>query len=139
MYLLILVFPLLSFLICLGFGRKVGELGSKFLSCSLVGVSLILVVLSSGEVVTFGSGQYINLGDWFSTGLFFCRFPFKYDNISLSMLVLVLSVSFLVHLFSTSYMEGDPHIPRFMGYLSLFTFFMIVLVTAGNLVQLFIG
>lgn len=56
-----------------------------------------------------------------------------------SMLVLILGVSSLVHLFSTSYMDGDPHLPRFMGYLSLFTFFMIILVTSNNLVQLFIG
>ena len=55
------------------------------------------------------------------------------------MLVLVLGISFLVHLFSIGYMEGDPHIPRFMGYLSLFTFFMVVLVSAGNLIQLFVG
>ena len=55
------------------------------------------------------------------------------------MLILVLGVSFLVHLFSIGYMKGDPHVPRFMGYLSLFTFFMVVLVSAGNLVQLFIG
>ena len=55
------------------------------------------------------------------------------------MLVLVTSVSFFVHLFSTSYMDGDPHLPRFMSYLSLFTFFMIILVTSNNLVQLFIG
>lgn len=55
------------------------------------------------------------------------------------MLILVTFVSLLVHLFSTSYMDGDPHINRFMGYLSLFTFFMIVLVTADNVVQMFIG
>lgn len=55
------------------------------------------------------------------------------------MLILITVVSFLVHLFSTSYMDGDPHVPRFMGYLSLFTFFMIVLVTADNVVQMFIG
>jgi len=55
------------------------------------------------------------------------------------MLVLVTLVSLLVHLFSSSYMDGDPHITRFMGYLSLFTFFMIILVTSGNMVQVFIG
>jgi len=136
---LILILPLLSSLICLGLGRKVGESGSRLLSCSLIGMSLILVILNFREIIIFDGEQYINLGDWFSTGLFFCRFSFKYDSISLPMLFLVLSVSFLVHLFSIGYMEGDPHVPRFMSYLSLFTFFMIILVTAGNLVQLFIG
>jgi len=63
----------------------------------------------------------------------------QFDQIVSSMLILVTGISFFVHLFSTSYMDGDPHLPRFMSYLSLFTFFMIILVTSNNLVQLFIG
>lgn len=55
------------------------------------------------------------------------------------MLILVTTVSALVHIYSTEYMGEDPHLPRFMSYLSLFTFFMIVLVTSDNLLQLFIG
>jgi NADH:ubiquinone oxidoreductase subunit 5 (subunit L)/multisubunit Na+/H+ antiporter MnhA subunit len=55
------------------------------------------------------------------------------------MLIVVTTVSSLVHLYSTGYMAGDPHVPRFMSYLSLFTFFMLILVTADNLLQLFIG
>ena len=55
------------------------------------------------------------------------------------MLILVSSISLMVHLYSTSYMDGDPHLQRFMGYLSLFTFFMIILVTSNNLIQIFIG
>lgn len=55
------------------------------------------------------------------------------------MLVVVLSVSLLVHIYSTSYMSEDPHLPRFMSYLSLFTFFMVILVTADNFLQLFLG
>jgi len=63
----------------------------------------------------------------------------KYDTLTVSMLILVTTISALVHLYSTGYMAGDPHLPRFMSYLSLFTFFMIVLVTGDNLLQLFIG
>lgn len=55
------------------------------------------------------------------------------------MLLVVTTVSTLVHIFSTAYMHGDPHVPRFMSYLSLFTFLMIVLVTSDNYPQLFIG
>src|SRR5271156_3099876 len=55
------------------------------------------------------------------------------------MLLLVVLVSFLVHLYSMDYMNGDPHVVRFLGYLSLFTFFMLVLVTSGTFVQLFLG
>lgn len=61
------------------------------------------------------------------------------DSLTVSMLILVTTVSTLVHLYSTGYMSEDPHLPRFMSYLSLFTMFMIILVTADNLVQLFIG
>lgn len=55
------------------------------------------------------------------------------------MLVVVIGVSTLVHVYSIGYMSGDPHVPRFMSYLSLFTFLMVVLVTSNNYVQLFIG
>jgi len=55
------------------------------------------------------------------------------------MLMVVITVSLLVHIYSTSYMSGDPHVQRFMSYLSLFTFFMVVLVTSSNFLQLFVG
>ena len=89
--------------------------------------------------MTCGTSEYMRLGDWFSQGLLFCKFSLKYDGVTLSMLILVLGVPFLVYLFSVGYMKGDSHISRFMAYLSLFIFFMMVLVSAGNLVQLFIG
>ena len=139
MHLLILVFPLLSFLICLGFGRKIGEVGSSYLSSTLILFSFVLSIYGFSKSLVYNNLEYINLGDWFSGGLLFCKFSLNYDNITWSMLILILGVSFLIHLFSIGYMEGDPHIPRFMGYLSLFTFFMVVLVSAGNLIQLFIG
>jgi len=62
-----------------------------------------------------------------------------FDSITSVMLVLVVFVSFLVHLYSMDYMGGDPRIVRFLGYLSLFTFFMLVLITSGTFVQLFLG
>lgn len=62
-----------------------------------------------------------------------------FDSVTVLMLILVTTVSAFVHIYSTEYMKGDPHLPRFMSYLSLFTFFMIVLVTGDNLLQLFIG
>jgi NADH:ubiquinone oxidoreductase subunit 5 (subunit L)/multisubunit Na+/H+ antiporter MnhA subunit len=55
------------------------------------------------------------------------------------MLIVVVLISFLVHLYSTKYMDEDPHVTRFMSYLSLFTFFMVILVTADNYIQLFLG
>ena len=64
---------------------------------------------------------------------------FLFDSITAIMLIVVTFVSSLVHLFSTSYMSADPHKSRFMSYLSLFTFFMLVLVTADNFIQMFLG
>ena len=67
------------------------------------------------------------------------HFGLQFDSLTVTMLVVVSGVSALVHLYSTGYLEGDPHVPRFMSYLSLFTFLMIVLVTSDNFLQLFIG
>ena len=139
MYLSIIIIPFISFLGCILFGRKIGENGSKIFSCFMLFNSLVIALLLFMDVVKNGNFNYIYLNDWFTSGLFFCKFSLRFDLIVSSMLILVLGVSFLVHLFSTSYMDGDPHLPRFMGYLSLFTFFMIILVTSGNLIQLFIG
>jgi NADH:ubiquinone oxidoreductase subunit 5 (subunit L)/multisubunit Na+/H+ antiporter MnhA subunit len=76
---------------------------------------------------------------WMDSEYFDLDFGLCIDSLTCSMLILVTSVSALVHMYSTGYMSQDPHLPRFMSYLSLFTFFMIILVTADNLVQLFIG
>lgn len=67
------------------------------------------------------------------------HFGFQFDSLTVTMLVVVSAVSALVHLYSTGYLEGDPHVSRFLSYLSLFTFLMIVLVTSDNFLQLFIG
>ncbi len=71
--------------------------------------------------------------------MFLVSFGLIFDSITVIMLIVVTSVSSLVHIYSTGYMSGDPHVPRFMSYLSLFTFFMLILVTSNNLLQLFIG
>jgi len=62
-----------------------------------------------------------------------------FDTLSTSMLFMISIVSFLVHFYSIGYMGEDPHLPRFMSYLSLFTFFMLILVTADNFIQMFVG
>jgi NADH:ubiquinone oxidoreductase subunit 5 (subunit L)/multisubunit Na+/H+ antiporter MnhA subunit len=72
-------------------------------------------------------------------GLFTVSFSLCFDQITAIMLVVITSISSLVHIYSLEYMNGDPHLPRFMSYLSLFTFFMIILVTGDNILQLFVG
>ena len=135
---MILYLPLISFFICIFFGRRVGYIGSKIISTSCL---LISVLISLFIFFNWNSKVNISIGlfNWFDNGLLSCIFSLYIDHLNSCMLILITVVSFLVHLFSTSYMDGDPHVPRFMGYLSLFTFFMIVLVTADNLVQMFIG
>ena len=139
MYLLILILPLLSSIFCGLFGRKIGYEGVKIFSCILIFLTCILSINSFVEVVLFESSTYIKLWSWFNLGMLYNPITIQFDHMVSSMLILVTSVSFFVHLFSTSYMDGDPHLPRFMSYLSLFTFFMVVLVTSNNLIQLFIG
>ena len=139
MYLCILFFPLLSFLLASMFGRKIGLNGVKILCTSLLFFTFSLSFYSWLEVSIFEANIYIPLISWFNLGLLNVGFGLQFDSIVTSMLILVTGVSFLVHIYSTSYMGEDPHLPRFMSYLSLFTFFMIVLVTSPSLPQLFIG
>lgn len=139
MYLLIIWLPLLSFLICLLGGRKIGYCGVKWVSCILLLITSICCYIIFLDIIMRESITYFCIWNWFNIGLWCNDLHLTFDYLVSSMLILILTVSTLVHLFSTSYMEGDPHLPRFMGYLSLFTFFMIVLVTSNNIVQLFIG
>src|SRR5690606_25298172 len=76
---------------------------------------------------------------WVNSELFNVSFGFLFDSLTVVMLVVVCSISTLVHLYSLEYMSHDPHLPRFMSYLSLFTFFMLILVTSNNLLQMFVG
>jgi len=91
------------------------------------------------EVGICNSSCYIDLGEWIHLGVLKLNWIILFDSITAIMLFLVVFISFLVHLYSIDYMKGDPHITRFLGYLSLFTFFMLILVTSGNFVQLFLG
>nr|AND97079.1 NADH dehydrogenase subunit 5 [Tethya sp. XMU02001079] len=91
------------------------------------------------ETVLNSSATYIKLWRWFDSELLTTYFGLQFDGLTSTMLIVITSVSALVHIYSIGYMSGDPHIPRFMSYLSLFTFLMIVLVTSDNYIQLFIG
>jgi len=76
---------------------------------------------------------------WFNSEYLCANWGFQFDSLTVVMLIVVTFISSLVHLYSTEYMSHDPHLPRFMSYLSLFTFFMLILVTADNFIQLFVG
>jgi NADH:ubiquinone oxidoreductase subunit 5 (subunit L)/multisubunit Na+/H+ antiporter MnhA subunit len=81
----------------------------------------------------------VSCADWFFCELFDASCGFWFDSYTVVMLIVITSISTLVHLYSISYMADDPHIPRAMAYLSIFTFFMLMLVTANNFIQTFLG
>lgn len=139
MYLLIIFFPLISAAIILLFGRFLGTKGANLFSCFCLGLNVIISCFIYYDIIVSNSIIIINLWSWVSFNIFETNITFFIDSLSGGMVFVVNLVSFLVHVYSTSYMKGDPHTPRFMGYLSLFTFFMLVLITSQNYLQLFIG
>lgn len=139
MYLMVLLLPLFSFLILGCFGFLIGFKGSSILSTVFIGIALLVSLFIFYEVGFCGTVVEFNLCDWFSIFNCYISWGFLFDTLTSVMLIVVTSISFLVHLYSTSYMEEDPHLIRFMSYLSLFTFFMLCLVTGNNFLQLFLG
>ena len=139
MYLLIVFLPLLGSLFAGGFGFLLGFRGAAIITTCCVFISAVLSGIAFYEVALSGSSCFIKLTGWFFSEMFDPCWGFYFDSLTVVMLIVITSVSTLVHLYSISYMSGDPHIPRFMCYLSIFTFFMLTLVTADNFLQMFFG
>ena len=139
MFSIIILLPLLNSIFCGLFGRLIGREGSSFLSALLLSTSAIFSYLAFFNTGLGGHTYYIDLLPWISSGLLDVYWGFTFDSLSTTMLVLVTTVSSLVHIYSIDYMGEDPHLPRFLSYLSLFTFCMLMLVTANNFIQLFFG
>jgi NADH-ubiquinone oxidoreductase chain 5 len=139
MYLNIVFLPLIgAFLAGFG-GRFFGPLGSAILTTFCVISSLFFSFFAFFEVGFSKSPCFIKLLTWFNSEFLCANWGFQFDSLTVVMLIVVTFISGLVHLYSTEYMSHDPHLPRFMSYLSLFTFFMLILVTADNFIQLFVG
>jgi len=123
MYLNIVFFPLLGSL-CAGFGgRFIGPLGSGLITTSSVLFSFFLSTLAFYEVGFSGGCCYVKLLTWFNSEYLSANWGFQFDSLTVTMLIVVTFISSLVHIYSLEYMGHDPHLPRFMSYLSLFTFF----------------
>ena len=131
--------PLLGFL-TVGFGiRYISDRLAQVATCALMfAATLASLYLFKGIVVDH---QILNLTlfSWIHVGDFQADWGMRLDTLSVTMITVVNMVSSLIHLYSVGYMSHDPSVPRFMSYLSLFTFMMLMLVTAPNLVQLFFG
>ena len=138
MYLLIIFFPLFGFLFCILGGRFLSYGVGVLCTCCVL-FAFILSLISLYEVSSLGNVNIIELGQWIYSDSLQINWSFCFDSLTCIMLVVVTFISVLVHLYSLEYMSHDPHLPRFMSYLSLFTFFMLILITANNFLQMFVG
>jgi len=121
------------------FGKSLGNFFSEIATSFFVTASAILSIVIFYNGITAGSYGNFKIFEWISSGNFVANWSIKIDPLSSIMLVVVTLVSSIVHIYSIGYMSHDPHKPRFMSYLSLFTFSMLALVVSDNFLQLFFG
>lgn len=134
----IILLPLFGFFSGSLFGSRVGK-GAGIITTLFTGITFLICVAFLFENIHTGNVYIFTLNDWIKINTMNIQWSFCFDTLTGVMLVVVTFISTLVHLYSTEYMENDPHFPRFMSYLSLFTFFMIILVTGNTFLQMFIG
>ena len=139
MYLSILIFPLLASFVSGFLGRKIGVTGSHIITCSSLVISCLLATVAFYEVGICGSPVSIHLFSWVDSEFMSISWEFLFDQLTVSMFIPVLYISTLIHIYTTSYLSEDPHNQRFFSYLSLFTFFMLLLVSGANYFVMFIG
>jgi len=141
----IVLLPLLGAILAGFFGKALKDLGSQIVTCGFLVIAAILSWIVFFDVTNvFGGADApkdytIVLFTWVASGDFVFDWALKIDSLTAVMLVVVTTVSAVVHVYSIGYMHHDPHNPRFFAYLSFFTFAMLTLVTADNLVQMFFG
>ena len=135
----ILFLPLTASIIVGFFGNKIGDKTSEILTSLFVSISALLSFFVFFKVLNSGYSNNLIIASWINSGTLNVNWSIKIDALSAVMLVVVNLVSALVHIYSIGYMSHDPHKPRFMSYLSLFTFAMLTLVTSDNFIQLFFG
>ena len=135
----IIALPLVASIISGFFGKFIGDRNSEIITSLLVTISAILSAFVLYNVIVNDYQENIIIAKWIDSGSLDVNWSIKVDALSSIMLVVVTSVSSLVHIYSIGYMSHDPHKPRFMAYLSLFTFAMLMLVTSDNFIQLFFG
>lgn len=138
MFSLVLIFPLFSSIALFLTGSLIGTFGSLLISCTNLLLAFSFSILSFWNV-SFDFMLFTNLWTWVSLSSFPVEFSLRYDSLTAVMFIVVTTVSLLVHIYSSVYMFTDPFLSRFMAYLSLFSFFMLVLVSSGNILVLFLG
>jgi len=139
MYLAIIILPLFGSIISGFLGRKVGVSGAQLITCTSVILTTVFASIAFFEVGLNNIPVSVSLFRWIDSESLNVSWDFHFDSLNVSMLIPVLIVSSLVHIYSIGYMSHDPHNQRFFSYLSLFTFMMIILVTANNFLLMFVG
>jgi NADH-quinone oxidoreductase subunit L len=139
MYQAIVFLPLIGCVVAGLFGRAIGPRPSELVTTTLLFVSMALSWIALAWVGFGHQDAHVVLGTFIGSGELHAEWALRIDPLTAVMLVVVTTVSAFVHLYSIGYMQEDPGRPRFFSFLSLFTFAMLMLVTADNLVQLFFG
>src|SRR5487761_212619 len=131
--------PLIAAFIAGFFGRWIGDRGAQLVPCLALVAAAVLGAIVFWGVAFGGHPRSIELLTWINAGDLQVHWALRYDTLSAVMVAMVTLVSAMVHIYSVGYMAHDKSVPRFMSYLSLFTFSMLMLVTSNNFVQLFFG
>ena len=139
MYQLIVFLPLAGFLVAGLFAAQLGPRNCELITTGLLGVCALLSWFAFFSVGYNGSDDHVVIANWIASGKLNAAWALRIDTLTAVMLVVVNTVSFVVHLYSIGYMAEDPSRQRFFAFLSLFTFAMLMLVTADNLIQMFFG
>jgi len=137
---LILFFPLAGFLVNSFAGKRLkGNLSGIIASTSVL-ISFVLVFVLFIRMLTgTGSSETISFGNWINAGNLLVPFEFRIDPLSVTMMLIITGVGFLIHVYSIGYMKGDERISVFFANMNLFTFAMLLLVSAANYLLLFAG
>ena len=138
MLILIILLPLLGFFSGSLFGFILGRVVCVVTTLSVF-ISFVLSFYLFINLLYTGVVYKVEAFLWLTVDSIYIDWCFCFDSLTSIMLVVITLVSTAVHLYSVEYMEQDPHLPRFMSYLSLFTFFMLILVSANNFLQMFVG
>ena len=136
---LIVFLPLLGSIIAGFWGRRLGDKISLYLTSSLLLISMTLSWITFWQLSSNHVDKVYPLMEWMNVGDFSIVWSLRHDMLSAVMMIVITTVSAMVHIYSIGYMSHDNSKPRFMSYLSLFTFAMLMLVTSDNLIQLFFG
>ena len=139
MYIFVILFPLMSFLLLGILGKYFSREGCAILSTFSLFLTLISALFCFYEVAICNTIVSIKLYSWVLLDIYSIDIGLIFDTITVTMVLVISTISFFVHLYSTTYMSHDPHLSRFMAWLSFFTFFMLILVTSDNFFQLFLG